>query len=85
MIGRPEEKRSYFVRPERMCVGWTKHLVNKLSEPYEVVVDRFSGMFATAKKRCKRMQYRPLSGCEIDIEYFAASKKALVETFVRDV
>lgn len=60
-------------------------LVNNYSKPGKLVVDLFSGTFATAIVCLKLPRHRCFVGCELDSDSFAASTEGLIETFARGV
>lgn len=57
-----------------------QYLADKVSRPVKLVVDPFSGTFATAKECLKLLPHRCFGVCKVVTECFAASTKVLAET-----
>lgn len=60
-----------------------RDLVEKFSKPCELVVDPFSGTFATACLELLRLRH--FVGCKVDVGCPAASTKALDKTYARQI
>lgn len=60
-------------------------IVEKFFKPGKLVVDLFSGKFATAKMCLDLPRHRRFLCCEADTECFAASTEELVETYAKQI
>lgn len=61
-----ETKRSRLVRMEQMSVECVHDFVDKLSKPGELIIDLFSGIFATAKACLEHPRHCGFAGCKVD-------------------
>lgn len=60
-------------------------LYSTFSKPAELVVDPFSGAFANAKGCLKLPQHHCFMDFDVDVDCFAASTEAPVQTYARQV
>lgn len=79
------EKRSVMVLPGRKSVSWMENHANKFSKPSELVVDLFSATSVIVQTCLTLSLHLRCAVCKAEAEFFAASTKALVETYTSKV
>ena len=75
VITRDDARRTRRLRNEQKSLAFMKELIEKFSQPEELVVDLCSGTFSPALGCLLLSKYRKFIGCERDAECFSHARR----------